>query len=457
MHNNKQKEQLRQIPQVEKILQNPIFTNANKDILKNIITKKINEIKNLILSDNFSIKDDLSKYIIDEINKEYIKITSYTLKPLINATGVVLQTNLGRSIFHNNLFNEIFPLLSHYNNLEYDLDKAKRGERYSHITNMLCGIFNTQSALIVNNNAAAVFLILNTFAKNKEAIISRGELIEIGGSFRIPDIMNNAGVRLVEVGTTNKTRLEDYKNAISEDSRIIMKAHKSNFEILGFTQETSMQDISTLCNYHNIIDYYDLGSGYFKGIICNEPSLVDICKNPPSLLSFSGDKLFGSIQAGIILGRKDLIEQLKQNPLLRALRVDKITILILQATLKRYIENNLDEIPTIKMLSLNKDELHKKAIYLSKHIDKFFNPNIIPLDSLAGGGSLPNQIFESYGISLEIAGMRAVELEKILRKYLLIARIVDNKVALDVRTIQDDEMNIIIDILEKIANGDKGE
>lgn len=457
--NNKKNELLRKIPQIEKILHNPIFINLNKDILKNITTRKIKELREKILSDDISldipidgVDGDFLKHIVDEVNKEYISVTSYTLKPLINATGVVLQTNLGRSVFHQNLLNEILPLLSHYNNLEYNLDKASRGERYTHITNMLCAIFNTQSALVVNNNAAAVFLILNTFAKGKEVILSRGELIEIGGSFRIPDIMNNAGARLVEVGTTNKTKLDDYKKAISEDSRIIMKAHKSNFEILGFTQETSMDDISTLCKDNNIIDYYDLGSGYFRGINCDEPSLLDICKNPPSLISFSGDKLFGSTQAGIILGKKDLIEQLKQNHLLRALRVDKITILILQATLKRYIQNNLDEIPTIKMLSLSENELHKKAKYLVNHIDSFFNPNIISLKSLAGGGSLPNKTFISYGISLEVEGMRAIGLEKILRKNLIISRIVDNKISLDVRTIQDDEMALVIDIMRKIQN-----
>ncbi len=439
---------LRKIPQIEKILKNKIFDNTNKNILKNVIKNKINKVKNKIINgDKYNIEN-----LESEILNEYKSITSNTLKPIINATGVVLQTNLGRSIFHKNLLNEVIPLLSHYNNLEYDIENGSRGDRYNHLTKMLQAIFDVEDALIVNNNAAAVLLILNTFAKDHEVIISRGELVEIGGNFRIPEVMKSAGAKLIEVGTTNKTHLSDYKNAINEKSKIIMKVHKSNFEILGFSSEVDIQDITNLCHENNLIDYYDLGSGYINGIDCNEPSLLDICKNPPSLISFSGDKLFGSIQAGIILGKKDLINQLKQNHLLRALRVDKISILMLQATLHRYITNNLSEIPTIDMLNKDTCILYQKAVSICDRIDIFLNPQVIEVDSLAGGGSLPNKTFKSFGISLQMKDIKASKLEKILRENLIISRIYNNKVTLDVRTIQDDEVEILINTLSNINN-----
>ncbi|RDU58511.1 L-seryl-tRNA(Sec) selenium transferase [Helicobacter sp. MIT 99-5507] len=439
---------LKKIPQIEKILKNPIFKNTNKTILKNITIEKINNLREKIKNkENYNLES-----IESEIMSEYNNITLGTLKPIINATGVVLQTNLGRSIFHKNLLDEVIPLLSHYNNLEYDLKEGKRGERYDHLTSMLKAMFNVESALVVNNNAAAVLLILNTFAKDLEVIVSRGELIEIGGSFRIQEVMKSAGAKLIEVGSTNKTHLKDYKNAINEHTKIIMKAHKSNFEILGFSSEVDIKEISKLCKEFDLIDYYDLGSGYIKGIECNEPSLLEICKNPPSLLSFSGDKLFGSIQAGIILGKKDLIDKLKQNHMLRALRVDKITILLLQATLKRYITENIDEIPTINMLRKDLESLHKKAKLLHSKIPSFFNPKIIEVNSLAGGGSLPNKEFKSFGITLQIDNIKALKLERILRENYIIARIFNNKVTLDVRSIQDDEIQNLINILESIKN-----
>lgn len=444
---------LKKLPKMDLILNS--FKNHNQAILKSIATKKLSNLRDKILNLNSNDlkkleSSDFLKEIKDEIKSSYDISILPSLEPLINATGVVLQTNLGRSLIHSNIIKEISPILSHYSNLEYDLDKGERGERYTHISNMLCSLFNVESALLVNNNAAAVFLILNTFAKNKEVIISRGELVEIGGSFRIPEIMESSNAILKEVGSTNKTHLRDYINAICEDSTMIMKAHKSNYEIIGFSKEVEMSEISRLCKERNLIDYYDLGSGYVRGIECSEPSLESIAKNPPSLLSFSGDKLFGSTQAGIILGKAELIERLKQNHLLRAFRVDKISIAILQATLKRYIQNNIDEILTLKMLSYSKDELDLRAKSLAKIIPSFFNPTIISLDSLSGGGSLPNMKFASKGVSLFIKDIKANKLESLLRKHRIISRILDNKVVFDVRSIQDDEFIKIKEIMQEI-------
>lgn len=501
----REKQLLREIPQMDKILQNPIFKSTNKAILKRVAVSEIQKFRDEILAGdsgdsktpkrnnaksgvvesrarnskdsqarNSAVRDSISvdskvrdsvasqvrdstkapksadsSDLLKRISAEYHRITSPSLKPLINATGVVLHTNLGRSVIHENILREITPMLTSYNNLEYDLARGCRGERYSHLSDMFRAIFGAQDALIVNNNAAAVFLILNTFAKDREVIVSRGELIEIGGSFRIPEIMKSAGARLTEIGTTNKTKLNDYKSAINGDSAMILKAHKSNFAMSGFTQEVAMSEISALCGEKNLIDYYDLGSGFVKGIACDEPSLLDIAKNPPSLMSFSGDKLFGGIQAGIILGKVDLIEKLKQNHLLRAFRVDKVTILLLQATLKRYIDENLSEIPSIQMLSLAPSVLESRAKNLANRIDDFYHPRVIALKSLAGGGSLPGVEFESFGVSLS-PKFPAITLESALREHYLIARILNDSVVFDMRTIQEREIDAIVGILRDI-------
>lgn len=444
---------LQKIPKMDLLLQS--FKNYNQSIIKSIATKRLKSLRDNILNASGSdlLKLDSINFtskILQDIESAYNASVSSSLQPVINATGVVLQTNLGRSLIHRNIINEISPILSHYSNVEYDLKEGKRGERYTHISNMLCSMFNAESALLVNNNAAAVFLILNTFAKNKEVIVSRGELIEIGGSFRMPEIMESSNAILREVGSTNKTYLSDYKKAINENTAIIMKSHKSNYEIIGFSKEVEMSEISNLCKEQNLIDYYDLGSGYVRGIKCDEPSLEQIAKNLPSLISFSGDKLFGSAQAGIILGKKELIDRLKQNHLLRALRVDKISIAILQATLKRYIQNNIDEILTLKMLSYTLGELEDMAKSLINKIPSFFNPAIISINSLSGGGSLPNVEFASKGISLFVEHLEAKELESKLRKHNIISRISNNKIVFDMRTIQDDEFDKIKEIMLEI-------
>lgn len=437
------------IPSVEKLLSCDEFKTYNKYILKNIINTYLSNLRTEIF---VSGKCDYSFLdIVNFIDKEYKNITANTLKPIVNATGVVLHTNLGRSIFNMDLINEIIPILTSYSNLEYDIDSKTRGDRYNHISDMLKVLFNVEDALIVNNNAAAVFLILHTFAKNKEVIISRGELVEIGGSFRIPEIMSSSNAVLKEIGTTNKTNILDYKNAINENSALIMKVHKSNYDITGFTSEVDISDITNICKQYNLIDYYDLGSGYYGGINCNEPSILNIIKNPPSLLSFSGDKLFGSAQAGIILGKKELIKKLKKNHILRMLRVDKITIAILQATIKHYINNNFDAIPTLKMLRTSNDELLNIANKMIINIPTFFNPTILKINSLAGGGSLPNTQFISVGIALFTKLLSTNLLENNLRQQGIIARILDSKVIFDMRTLKESDINLIIKVLRDIA------
>lgn len=393
--------------------------------------------------------------ILQDIATTYKNTLNPTLRPLINATGVIAQTNLGRSIFSPSLINEISPLLSEYNNLEYNIEKGARGERYEHITTLMSALFDCEDSIVVNNNASAVLLIINTFAKDKEVIISRGELVEIGGSFRIPEVITSAGGILKEVGSTNKTHLADYKNAITTETTMIVKAHQSNFKQIGFTKQVEIEDIIKLAKQNHLIDYYDVGSGYIDGVnIHSEPSLKDIAKLGPSLVSFSGDKLLGGPQAGIIFGKKHLIEKLKKNHLLRALRVDKFTIFALQATLKAYLENNLKIIPTIAMLNQTQEELSAKAKEMHSLLSKIpdLECEIIQLSSKAGGGSLPQEEFPSCGIALKHKHLKTQTLNDEMRQKGLIARIQSNQILLDMRCISPHHFKQIRDILLQVVS-----
>ncbi len=311
-----------------------------------------------------------------------------------------------------------------------------------------------EDAIVVNNNASAVFLILNTFCKNKEVIVSRGELVEIGGSFRGPEVMSQCGAILKEIGTTNKTHLRDYENAINEKTSMLMKVHKSNYSIEGFSSEVTFKEIVKTAQENNIIDYYDMGSGHIIdlpfNLSSNEPSILEIMKYNPSLLSFSGDKLLGSVQAGIIIGKKELIEKIKKNQLLRMLRVDKITLSILEDTLNSYLKNELEDIPTLKMLYTKVETLEQRATSLLKQVNNFCICEVVKTQTLIGGGTTPNKKIPSIALTIEHKNYKANQIEKLLRKNNLIARIENEKVLLDFRTIQEDEIEKIADILKKI-------
>jgi L-seryl-tRNA(Ser) seleniumtransferase len=304
--------------------------------------------------------------------------------------------------------------------------------------------------LVVNNNASAVFLILNTFSNKKEAIVSRGELVEIGGSFRIPEVMSQSGAILNEVGATNKTKIADYENAINENTAMLMKVHQSNFSIEGFSEDTPYKNIKELCEKNNLIDYYDLGSGYIPSLPYNlgnnEPSLKVILKDFPSLISFSGDKLFGSVQAGIIAGKKELIDRLKKNQLLRMLRVDKITLALLEESIKSYLKEEFDKIPTLSMLFTSVDELKNRVLKVQKKLGKEIC-EVIETKTVMGGGTLPNREFPS--IALHIKG-KADNLEKKFRKNLVIGRIEKDMFLLDFRSILPTQDDKIVKIVKKV-------
>lgn len=464
-----QENQMRLLPKVDYLLGLELFKTYNKETLKPIIHKHLESLRVRIKSksvDSHSLKQIIQD-LPNAIKAQYDCTLAPTLIPVVNATGVVLQTNLGRSVFDNTLIERIKPLLTRYNTLEYDLARGERASRYMHANTLLKALFGEEyEFLLVNNNAAAVLLILQTFAKDKEVIISRGELIEIGGAFRIPEVMKCAGCILREVGATNKTHLQDYEEAINEESAIIMKAHQSNFAQIGFCTQVSMQEISTLAQKNGLIDYYDVGSGFvgmnfsegdshFTDLQTTEPSLKKIFSLKPSLVSFSGDKLFGSAQVGIIAGKKDLIEKLKKNHLLRALRVDKLCISTLQATLELYIKRELDKIPTLAMLYCSLDSLQKRAQSFLKLLNEShlnnFEFTLLELDSVAGGGSLPDSTFKSYGIGIKAKNISAVRLESLLRtEFYIITRIFKQLIAIDIRTLLQGDEKQILEALKSI-------
>ncbi|ABV67777.1 L-seryl-tRNA selenium transferase [Aliarcobacter butzleri RM4018] len=448
---------LKSIPKVDKFIMNEAFEGLSRTLITKIAKKTLEELRNDILNNKIEKIDENT--LINEVLDSYKDLTSPSLKSLINATGIIVHTNLGRSLLDEKSLTKAIKIATTYNNLEYDLKKGKRGERYEHITKSLQALTSCEDAIVVNNNASAVFLILNTFCKNKEVIVSRGELVEIGGSFRVPEVMNQSGAKLKEIGTTNKTHLRDYENAICEKTSMLMKVHKSNYSIEGFSSEVSFEVIVKIAQQNNLIDYFDMGSGHIIDLPYNlnkdEPSILDIMKYKPSLLSFSGDKLFGSVQAGIIIGKKELIAKIKKNQLLRMLRVDKITLALLEETLNSYLKNELDSIPTLKMLNTKIETLEQRANNLKEKCENFIKCEVIKTSTMVGGGTTPNKKIPTIALTLEHKNYKPNKLEEILRKNSIISRIENDKVLLDFRTILESDCKKIEEILKNLFESTK--
>ncbi len=445
---------LKSIPKIDKFINNKAFDGYSKSLIKKISKQIIENLRTDILNNNINSIDEQA--LINQTIKEYENQISPSLQSVINATGIIVHTNLGRSLINKDSLNKAINIATSYNNLEYDLEKGKRGERYSHIVKTLQALTGCEDAIVVNNNASAVFLILNTFCKGKQAVVSRGELVEIGGSFRVPEVMTQSGAILKEIGTTNKTHLRDYENAICEDTSMLMKVHKSNYSIEGFSSEVDFEDVVKVAKENDVIDYYDMGSGHMidlpYNLNKNEPSIKEIMKYNPSLLSFSGDKLLGSVQAGIIIGKKELIEKIKKNQLLRMLRVDKITLSILEDTLNSYLKDELDSIPTLKMLHTSTQTLSQRANILKQRLDTLCSCEVIETSTMVGGGTTPNKKIPSIALSLEYKNYKPNKIEKLLREQNLITRIENDKVLLDFRTIGEHEIDSIEQIIKKVFN-----
>lgn len=445
---------LKSIPQVDKFIKNEKFASLASTLLVQITVEVLQDLRESIL--NNEIESFSEDELVKKVLQKYKDITKPSLQKIINATGVIVHTNLGRSLIDVNAFERVKGVVTSYNNLEYDLEKGKRGERYSHISDVICRLLGCEDVLIVNNNASAVFLILNTFAKQKEVVVSRGELVEIGGSFRVPDVMKQSGAKLVEVGATNKTHLYDYENAISEKTSMLMKVHKSNYSIEGFSSEVEFKELVKLAREKNLIDYYDMGSGHLVdlpyGLDQHEPSVLKYMQENPSLLSFSGDKLLGSVQAGIIVGKKEYIAKLKKNQLLRMLRVDKLTLALLEDSVTSVLLNKLDEIPTLKMLFTSTCELRENALVLQDAIKDICDCEVLETKTVIGGGTTPNKMIPSIALAIKINNYKQNKMEKLFRAKNIIGRIENDRFLLDFRTIRKSEIQEIINVVKEIAN-----
>lgn len=448
------------LPSVDEILGDEslksILNEYPRSLVLDSVRQAIDEKRKLIakLDENSEcIEINNSDIIIDSIKK--IKVNySLSIKNIINGTGVVLHTNLGRSLLSESIKEEVWEIASKYSNLEYDIELGQRGSRYIHLVDIIKKLTKAEDVLIVNNNAAAVLLVLNTFAKNKEVIVSRGELVEVGGSFRIPSIMSLSGAQLVEVGATNKTNILDYEEAINEDTSILMKVHTSNYKILGFTESVGLDELSKISKKYNIPLVEDLGSGILIDLskygLSYEPTVLDSIKKGVDIVTFSGDKMLGGPQAGIIVGKKEYIDKMKKNQLTRALRVDKITIAALEATFRLYLDEKkaVKEIPTLRMLTYSLDELKVKAKNFLDMLNKLKLNIDIRLQrgfSQVGGGSMPIEKMDTYLISLRPNNISVSSLEEKLRlsNSHIIGRISEDRYLLDVRTIFDNQFEII--------------
>ena len=440
---------LRTLPQIDKILNHKPFKDYNKGILARISRELLNSIRS-----NLKDEEINEEKIYAQINKNYKAFEKKALKPLINATGIVMHTNLGRSVIDEKSWQRAKQIACSYSNLEYDLESGSRGNRYDYTGYLLSTLFGCEDALVVNNNASAVFLVLNTFGKGGRCVLSRGELVEIGGGFRVPEVMKESGAILAEVGTTNKTRLSDYENALDENTKMLVKVHRSNFDIVGFKQDTSLEEVASLAKERGIISYYDLGGGAVSHLACcdSEPVPQKLIKTGVDLLSFSGDKLFGSVQAGIILGKKELIAKLRKNQLLRMLRSDKITLALLASTVLSYLDKDYNSVPTVFLLSRSTSELKSVAKRINNSCKNI--ASIIDTATFGGGGTLPNVKIQSVALAFRAKkGQKIENLERDFRQKGVIGRIENECFLLDLRSVLPSDESALITAINSIFGG----
>jgi len=462
-------ELLRKIPKIDEILVHDdwrkLVKGCPEGVAKDALRESVDGLRAGIKEGKIKTIPPISD-IISETGKRVLTMTMPGLKRVVNGTGVIIHTNLGRSLLARPAIEAMVNTASHYTNLEYDLKKGGRGDRYEHCRAILRKLTGAENALVVNNNAGAVFLILNTLAEGKEVIISRGELIEIGGSFRIPEVMKKSGAILREVGTTNRTYVEDFERAIGENTGLIMKAHTSNYRIKGFTHEASIEELVDLGRKYNIPVFYDAGSGLFysvrtKGVL-DEPLISQEITKGLDIVSFSGDKLLGAPQAGIIVGENTLIDAMKKNPMARALRPDKFTLAGLESTLLLYLDMDRakEEIPTLKMIHENPNVLKRRAQRVLRQLKircSNLAMSVVEISSEVGGGSLPDILIPSYGISVKPRTVSVEVLEERLRnlEVPVIGRIEREMLLLDMRTVLKEEEALLLSGLETASKDAK--
>ncbi|MGB9712918.1 MAG: L-seryl-tRNA(Sec) selenium transferase [Dissulfurimicrobium sp.] len=459
-----QKKLLKQLPKVD-MLMDDLPVGAPHGLKLRAARETAASLREVILAGGFTDGQDI-------LDPEHIKRLLYlkfdalnrpSLRPVVNATGVVVHTNLGRSLLPRCIFKDLLEIAGRYSNLEYNLDSGGRGNRYSHVEDLLCELTGAEAALVVNNNAAAVLIILETLAKGKEVVVSRGELVEIGGSFRIPDVMSRSGAILKEVGTTNKTHLKDYESAIGPDTALLLKVHQSNFSIIGFTKSVPITELTELGSRCGISVYEDLGSGVLIDLsrygLMHEPTVQEALKAGVSVVSFSGDKLLGGPQAGIIVGRKEIIEKIKANPLNRAVRIDKLTLCALEGVLRLYRdpEKAVKTIPTLDFLTQDLRAIQTRAKRLLASLKALkidgLGLGLKETISMAGGGSLPLERLRSVAVTVKTSmGLASIaDMERLLRKNdpPVIVRTEDDAILMDARTILPDDIPIITTAVSK--------
>lgn len=454
-----QKKLLAALPSVDEVLKSPegalwLERYPRRMVLQGIRDVVQSEREAIRAGERNSLE---AQSLLSAMDSRIASLCSYSLKNAINATGVVIHTNLGRSVLSESVMQHVVDVASGYSNLEYDLEKGSRGKRYSHVQRILNNITGAESSVIVNNNAAAVFVSLTALAKGKEVIVSRGELVEIGGSFRIPDVMSASGATLREVGTTNKTHLRDYEHAINENTALLLKVHQSNFRMVGFTETPSVEDLVALGRKHNIPVMFDLGSGCLIDMkpygIHIELTVQEVVNAGADIVTFSGDKLLGGPQGGVIVGTKQLIDIICKNQLMRAVRVDKMTLAAFEAILHLYLDEGRAkaEIPTLRMLFMMPEEIKKRAQKIATRLKKALSVEIARIRivkdaSQSGGGALSEILFDTFAVAIEPKKMTVNALEAKLRKQKppIIARIKDETLLLDARTILDKDVELLV-------------
>ena len=465
---------LRNLPSIDHLLHRAglqkLIAAAGRETVRGSLRRVIAEMRREIAGPNGEIafpveQNELAGEIERRLHAHFARRHQSQMQRVINATGVVLHTNLGRARLSRAALAAISLVGGEYCNLEYDLATGTRGRRGAAVEAMFSEVTGCQAAAVVNNCAAAVLITLNTLAEGGEVIVSRGELIEIGGSFRIPDVIAKSGARIREVGTTNRTRLSDYEKAINENTRVILRAHPSNYRIIGFTEKPSLAELVGLARSRNLPLFEDLGSGSLIDLkpfgIAGEPTVGETLGAGCSIVSFSGDKLLGGPQVGIILGEKELIERIKKNPLMRALRVDKLTFVALEATLRCYAQGcATTEIPTLAALQATKEEIRHRSLSFIRRAKKSAGGLQLTLSagfSLAGGGSAPDASLPTTLISIQSKHLSTTEMEERLRQNNppVITRIENDQLLIDLRTVSTEREKDLIEALSKLESGDE--
>lgn len=462
----KQRNLLAALPSVDTVLlaalRHPAAGNIRRDVLTALIRESLDELRAQMQSGRIeeNTREALLSRATSLVEKKAADLLRPSMQRVINCTGVILHTGLGRAVFPPEARAAATRLLDGYVNLEFDLETGRRGDRTAHVETLVCRLTGAEAACVVNNNAAAVLLALNTLANRKEVIISRGELVEIGGSFRIPEVMRKSGAKMIEVGTTNKTHLSDYVDAITPRTAGILRVHASNYRVLGFTAEVSLREVTRIAHEHDLFVLHDLGGGILIDLrqfgLPYEPVVAESLAAGCDVVTFSGDKVLGGPQAGLIVGKKAFIQRLKRNPMMRALRADKVTYALLEPTLRLFLQpSSLSQQHTVlRMLSEDAMEIRKRAESVYRRLATDFSAyrvNIVASRASAGSGALPLENIPSYAIEIEAVKGKVGRLAQRLRRRVpaIVGYIENNRLYLDVRTVLPDELDEVVSALRE--------